>query len=128
VSDLALPVERGRQELRAARTLLEAGFPSQAVSRAYFAGFHVAAAALVALGEAPATRPGVVSAFGRRLVAEGGLDHEVGRILRKLYEDHQDVDYGLADAPVEEARTAIDEAERLVDATARWIERGSKRL
>ena len=122
MSGVALPLERAREELGAARALLDAGFPSQAVSRAYFAGFHAAAAALTALGEAPATRPGMVSAFGRRVIADGGLDHEVGRTLRKLFEDRHDVDYGLAEAPVAEARTAIDEAERLIQATSAWID------
>jgi uncharacterized protein (UPF0332 family) len=122
VSGPALPLGRGREELRAAEALLEAGFPSQALSRAYFAGFHAATAALLVLGEAPSTRSGVVSAFGRRVIEQGGLEREVGRSLRKLFEDRIDVDYALADAPAEEAGLAIAEAERLVDDATRWIE------
>ena len=118
----ALPLGRGREELRAAKALLEAGFPSQALSRAYFAGFHAATATLLVLGQAPSTRPGVVSEFGRRVIEEGGLEREVGRSLRRLFEDRMDVDYALADAPAEEAGLAIADAERLVDATARWVE------
>jgi uncharacterized protein (UPF0332 family) len=116
-------LERGREELRAGQALLEAGFPSQAVSRAYLAGYHAASAALAALGEVPATRTGVLSAFARRMVGEEELDHETGRILRRLFEDRNDVDYALAAAPPGVARTALDDAERLLDATARWIER-----
>jgi uncharacterized protein (UPF0332 family) len=121
-------LERGHEELRAARALLDAGFPSQAVSRAYFAGFHAASAATEELGEAPVTRPGIISAFARGVVAEDGLDHEAGRTLRKLFEDRQDVDYGLASAPAEEARAAIDGAEQLLSAVAGWIDgRGGRR-
>jgi uncharacterized protein (UPF0332 family) len=116
-----LPLARGREELRAARALLEAGFPSQAVSRAYMAGFHAASAALVSVGEAPATRTGVVSAFFRRIVSDGGLDHDAGRILRRLFDDRNDVDYALAEAPESAARCSIDGAERLVSATERWL-------
>jgi uncharacterized protein (UPF0332 family) len=126
VSGPALPLGRGREELRAAEALLQAGFPSQALSRAYFAGFHAATAALIVLGEAPSTRSGVVSAFGRRVIEQGGLEREVGRSLRKLFEDRIDVDYALADAPAEEAGLAIAEAERLVDAATRWIESRSR--
>jgi uncharacterized protein (UPF0332 family) len=126
VSGPALPLGRGREELRAAEALLEAGFPSQALSRAYFAGFHAATAALLVLGEAPSTRSGVVSAFGRRVIEQGGLEREVGRSLRKLFEDRIDVDYALADVPAEEAGLAIAEAERLVDAATRWIESRSR--
>jgi uncharacterized protein (UPF0332 family) len=123
VSEAAeLPLGRGRQELRAAGTLLEAGFPAQAVSRAYLAGFHAASAALALLGERPATSVGVISAFGRHVVGRNGFDHETGRILRRLYEDRNEVDYALVDAPVDEARSAVEDAERFVDATAIWIE------
>jgi uncharacterized protein (UPF0332 family) len=118
-----LPLARGREEVRAARALLEAGFPSQAVSHAYMAGFQAATAALEAIGETPATPTGVLSAFVRHVVGDGGLDHEDGRILRKLFEDRNDVDHALVRAPPEEARAAIASAERLVDVTAQWIER-----
>ncbi len=118
-----LPLGRGRQELGAAEALLDAGFPAQAVSRAYLAGFHAASAALAALGERPATSTGVISAFGRHVVGEAGVDHEIGRSLRRLYEDRREVDYGLAEAPAEEARRAVDDAERLVEATAAWLAR-----
>ena len=116
-------LERGRQEIGAARALLQAGFPSQAVSRAYMAGLHAAQAALLELGEVPHTRTGVVSAFGRRVVREDGLEHEAGRRLRRLRENRDDVDYGLATAPDSAALAAIDDAELLVAATEDWMKR-----
>lgn len=112
---------RGRAEVGAARALLAAGFPSQALSRAYLAGFHAASAALLATGELPATHTGVVSAFGRRIVSEGGLDHDSGRILRRLYEDRNDVDFALSEAPPDVAGRAIDGAAQLLSATERWL-------
>ena len=117
----ALPLARGRQELKAAEVLLEAGFPAQAVSHAYLAGFHAASAALSVLGEVPATSSGVISAFGRHVVGVDGVDHETGRVLRRLFEDRNDIEHGLADAPLEEARGAVADAGRLVQATATWI-------
>ena len=113
---------RGREELRAAQVLLDAGFPSQALSRAYLAAFHAASGALATVGEKPLTRTGVVSAFGRRVVRQGRLDHEVGRGQRRLFDDRDYVDYRLAEAPAQEARSAIRDAERLLDATAQWID------
>ncbi len=127
MTDAVRPVARSREELRAARTLLAAGFPSQAVSRAYMAGFHAASAALMAVGEMPATRTGVVSEFGRRIVSEGGLDHEAGRTLRRLFEDRNDVDYALAEAPGATAERSIEGAEQLIYATERWLAERSKR-
>ena len=121
-TDWVRPVDRAREELLAARSLLDAGFPAQALSRAYSAGLQVATAALAVLGERPSTDAGVISAFGRRVVGDGGLDHEVGRTLRQLYEDHYDVEYALLRAPEQEARKAIEGAELLVEAGARWVE------
>jgi uncharacterized protein (UPF0332 family) len=118
-----LPLGRGRQELKAAEALLEAGFPAQAVSHAYLAGFHAASAALGVVGEVPATSSGVISAFGRHLVGDDGIDHETARVLRRLYEDRNDIENGLVDAPLEEARGAVADASRFVEATASWIGR-----
>jgi uncharacterized protein len=120
-----LPLGRGRQELEAAEALLEAGFPAQAVSRAYLAAYHAASAALSVLGELPATSAGMISAFGRHVVGENGVDHETGRVLRRLYEAGREVDYGLVDPPPEEAQGAVEDAGRFVEATAAWIERRS---
>jgi uncharacterized protein (UPF0332 family) len=126
VSDARL--SRGREEIEAARALLEAGFPSQALSRAYFACFHAASATLEAVGDVPVTHTGVVSAFARHAVAQDGVGHEAGRILRRLFEHRGDVDYGLSDAPASTARAAIEDAERLIAVTERWIaERSSQR-
>jgi uncharacterized protein (UPF0332 family) len=121
-----LPLGRGRQELQAAEVLLDAGFPAQAVSHAYLAGFHAASAALSVLGECPATSAGVISAFGRHVVGQDGVDHETGRVLRRLYEDRNEVEHGLVDAPPEKARGAVADAGRFVEATATWIGRRAR--
>jgi uncharacterized protein (UPF0332 family) len=116
------PVARAREELAASRELLAGGFPSQAVARAYQAGFQAAVAAVRAAGEVPTTEAGVIVAFGRSVVGESGVDREAGRTLRKLFEDRNDVDHGLLDAPVEEAEKALAGAEVLVEAAARWVD------
>lgn len=117
----ALPEERSRDELRAARALLEADLPDQALSRAYFAALHAASAALLVLGDPQTSEVGIVTAFARR-VPEDGFDPEAGRMLRKLFEDRTDVDQALANAPAEEAERAIGDADRLVHSIAAWIE------
>jgi uncharacterized protein (UPF0332 family) len=65
----------------------------------------------------------VISAFGRHVVGEDGVDHETGRVLRRLYEDRNDVENGLVEAPLEDARGAVADASRFVEATASWIGR-----
>jgi uncharacterized protein (UPF0332 family) len=115
-------VPRSRQELEAARVLVKEGFGAQAISRAYFAAFFAAEAALLVLGETRSKHAGVISAFGRRVVREGGLDESAGRLLRSLFERRNQADYGSASMTLEEAKMALREAEQFVDAVAEWIE------
>jgi uncharacterized protein (UPF0332 family) len=122
VSGLASPIDRAREELRAARALMDAGFPAQALSRAYTAALRTAEAALLSVNEVPATPAGVVSAFSRRVVIDGEMDTAHARALRRLYEDRRDVDHGLAEVPDHEATRAIGEADALLEAATRWID------
>jgi uncharacterized protein (UPF0332 family) len=112
---------RSRQELEAARLLVKAGFGAQAISRAYFAAFFAAEAAILLLGETRSKHSGVISAFGRRVVREGGLEESTGRFLRSLFERRNEADYGSPSVTVEEAGGALRDAEQFVEAVASWI-------
>jgi uncharacterized protein (UPF0332 family) len=63
----------------------------------------------------------VISAFGRRVVREGGLEESTGRLLRSLFERRNEADYGFGSAGHEEADTALRDAEQFVDAVRSWI-------
>jgi uncharacterized protein (UPF0332 family) len=69
---------RSRTELDASRVLASAGFIDQAISRAYYGAFYAAEAALTSLGETRSKHSGVVAAFGRLVVQEGGFDEKLG--------------------------------------------------
>jgi uncharacterized protein len=114
-------LDRSWEELEAARLLGGKGFPAQAVSRAYFAAFYAAEQALLALGETRSKHSGVVSAFIQLLVRTGQLDEENGRLLRSLFERRNQADYAPVDVPVEEAESAIRDAERVVRAVDAWL-------
>ena len=114
-------VPRSRREIEAARLLAEGGFGSQAVSRAYYAAFYAAEEALASLGESRSKHSGVIAAFGKLVIREGGFEEDVGRILRSLFEQRNDVDCGEAVAAREEAETAIRDAQRFVDAVESWL-------
>ena len=113
---------RSGQELAAARLLASGGFPGQAISRAYFAAFFAAEEALLALGETRSKHSGVVSAFGRLLIREGGFEEATGRLLRSLFDRRNQADYAPVVVPPEEADAAIHDAERFVEAVAAWLE------
>jgi uncharacterized protein (UPF0332 family) len=116
---------RSRREIDAARLLGKSEFAEQAISRAYYAAFYAAEEALALLGESRSKHSGTIAAFGKLVVREGGLEEEMGRILRSLFEQRNDVDYGEAIASREDAELAIRDAERFVEAVESWLaERG----
>jgi uncharacterized protein (UPF0332 family) len=114
-------LDRCREELAAARLLAGKEFEAQAVSRAYFAAFFAAEAALMALGETRSKHSGVVSAFVHLLIRGGQLDEGIGRLLRSLFERRNEADYSPVDVPAEEADAAIRDAERVVSAVKTWL-------
>jgi uncharacterized protein (UPF0332 family) len=119
-------LSRSRQEIEAARLLAEGDFGAQAVSRAYYAAFYAAEQALGSLGESRSKHSGVIAAFGRLVVREGGVEEETGRVLRSLFEQRNDVDYGEAVASRDDAELAIRDAQRFVDAVESWLTGGQK--
>jgi uncharacterized protein len=112
---------RPRTELEAARTLASAGFRDQATSRAYYGAFYAAEAALLTVGETRSKHSGVVSAFGRVIVKEGGFDAPLGAELRRLFELRNAADYSWLDAPQPAGDDTVADATRFVDGVERWI-------
>ena len=57
-------MDRAWEDLRTARHDLDGGFVRAAISRAYYAAFHAARAALLTLSESPKSHGGVRNRFG----------------------------------------------------------------
>ena len=114
-------IGRALQEVEAARLLSASGFAAQAISRAYYAAFYAAEAALLHIRETRVKHSGVVAAFGGLLVREHGVDERAGRLLRSLFERRSQADYELADVPCNEAQQAVDDAELVVAVVQRWL-------
>jgi len=124
VSDqIAKALKRSERELGAAQALADKGFTEQAVSRSYFACFYTAEAALLRLGETRSKHSGVISAFSSLLIKRGGLDPEMGAILRSLFEDRNQADYRFLQAPPKIAESAISRASRFVGVVRDWLQR-----
>lgn len=115
---------RARRELAAAELLAEHGFSAQAVSRAYYAAFYAAEAALLTLGETRSKHGGVIAAFSQLLVRDRGLDDQAGRLLRSLFERRSQADYDIGDVPAPEADLAVADARITVDAIEGWLSGG----
>ena len=116
-------LERARRELAAIRLLADAGFATQAVARAYYAAFYAAEAALRAVGQSRSKHAGVIAAFGRHVIKDGGMDRGHGIVLRTLFDRRNVADYDeQEDASAADAKAALADAMALVDAVAEWLD------
>jgi uncharacterized protein (UPF0332 family) len=113
--------------LSGARLLLRSGDTDGACSRAYYAMFDAAHAALFALGVKQLTAPikthnGLVALFGQRVVLPGHLLAEHGEALNKAQRFRQLADYSGDPASAENAEWAVSHAEAFVAAIrARFV-------
>jgi uncharacterized protein (UPF0332 family) len=100
---------------------MSAGFGDQAISRAYYGTLYAAEAALLSVGETRSKHSGVLAAFGRFVVRDGGFDPVLGGELRRLFELRNVADYSWLDEPAREGDDPIAAATRFVDGVERWV-------
>lgn len=115
-----------REELSIARELLDNGHPRQAASRAYYAAFYAARAAVETEGggDVPKTHSGLRSRFAELARSTPAIGAEAGRALSRLETRRTQADYGdEVDISAVQAEHAIGLAELVVDAVGRALER-----
>ena len=104
-----------------ARALLELGDIDGACSRAYYAMFDAARAALLASG-APVqpdigrTHGGLITAFSLHLVKNGPIPRELGRLLKRAEEIRLVADYKENSVEFNDARELVGQAELFFNA------------
>ncbi len=94
--------DKARRALETARLTLDHGDADAAINRAYYAAFHAATAALLAVGETPKTHSGTHHRFHLHYVKSGRLSSSIGKTLSYASDARQRADY--------EAFTVFDEA------------------
>lgn len=113
---------KAKEKLRVAQTLLKNGDHEDAVSRAYYAAFHAAQAALLTEGLSAGTHQGLVNLFGLHFVKTGKLDRKLGKFLSNLKDDRENGDYEIYSAIDEEtATTAVAEAKDFVSGITQYL-------
>jgi uncharacterized protein (UPF0332 family) len=92
------------------------------MSRAYYAAFYAARAALEFAGnEAPKTHSGLRSKFAELTRGTPELGPEIGRALSQLETARTRADYGTPEISVAEVNAAIAQAEHLVEVVDRML-------
>jgi len=115
-------LKKAEQALKAAQNLLADGLYDDAVSRAYYAVFHSARAALKIKGIETVSHKGLISQFALHLVKTGEVEEEYGDILRQIKEDRETGDYEpLVTFGSDEATQLVGSAERFLARMQDWI-------
>jgi uncharacterized protein (UPF0332 family) len=110
-----------RERVRAARAALEAGFPSVAVSAAYYAELYAARAALSEQDRHATTHRGVWNLFGEIFVSTGRFDPELLAEARRVQELREAADYDAREISRERAEAIATDAERFVEGIAAML-------
>ena len=116
-------LEKSRKSLEAATTLLRDGFSESAVSRAYYAAFYLAQAALATKDISRNKHSGVIAAFGENLAKRSILPDKLHKLLRNLYELRITSDYSIEDEPsTQEAKEALATAKEFATVVEAYLE------
>lgn len=110
-----------QERIRAAHAALAAGFPSVAVSAAYYAVLYAARAALSEQDRNAKTHRGVWSLFGELFVSTGRVDSSLFDATRRIQELREAADYDAREVAEEQARAIVSDAERFVAAIAETL-------
>lgn len=108
--------------LRSARVLLDLPDLDSAVSRAYYAMFFAAEAALLSRNKTAQSHRGMITLFGEEFVRSGILPRERGRQLAIAYDKRQASDYEpTTKIKPENAARFVEEASEFVEAVRKAV-------
>lgn len=100
---------KAMQAVASAKLLIDAGDADGACNRAYYAMFDAARAALLISGyEIGKTHKGVINAFSDRLVKNGPLSKEMGRLLKQAETFRYVADYEGDPVEIADAKDMVD--------------------
>ncbi|MDY6771366.1 MAG: HEPN domain-containing protein [Candidatus Nanohaloarchaea archaeon] len=104
------------EKIEAARTLCEAGFYADAISRAYYGMYHAAKALLESEDITAKTHAGLIRMIGKEFVASGRIADSLGKALTLAEEEREEADYEIApEFSEEEAEQRIEDAETFIE-------------
>ena len=116
-TEIAANLERAEQSIRAAQELTAGGFYDFAASRAYYAAFYAATAALLGEGLDLSKHSGVIAAIHQRFIKTGKLSKDQGKELNWLFELRNVGDYGVTvHVSQQDAARAIQAADSFLQA------------
>ncbi len=123
MKQILLLIEKADRYLRSAEILIQDGDYDSAVSRAYYAMFYAAEAALLKKGMTFSSHKAVISAFGEHFVKTGIFEKQMGRDFNIIFDERQLGDYEYRSSITDDdARHSLEIAKGFVDQIAQWLE------
>lgn len=115
-------VDKSKEKLRVAETLLKSHAYEDTVSRAYYSAFHAAQAVLLTEGLSADTHQGLVNLFGLHFVKTGKFSRKLGKFLANLKDDRENSDYEIfTGIDHETAEEAVREAREFLKAAEKYL-------
>jgi len=114
-------LQKSQRSLQAAKRLLEAKDYDFAISRAYYAMFYSAQAALLSKGLEYSSHAAVVARFGQHFVKSNLLPRKLGKALSKAFRLRMVSDYEVSMPPTVEAKSILSDAQEFVQAISRYL-------
>ena len=115
-------LRRSEDNLAAAIELLNMGYNDISASRAYYAMFYAASAALVMRGEKFSRHSAVIASFGKLFVKNGSVDKQTFKTLQDGFNLRNIGDYGaLEHITTEEARDMLGRAGKFCETVRKTI-------
>jgi uncharacterized protein (UPF0332 family) len=122
---VAFRMKEAGETIADAERMLQNGLSSRSITnRAYYAMFYAVLALFQKAGINAKTskHAGVISVFDKEFIHAGKLDVRYSKILHKIFEARQTIDYKeLAEVTVEEAADHVKAARAFVDTVKNFI-------
>jgi len=115
-------LEKALERLRVAERLFRDGYYEDAVSRAYYAMYHAARAALSTMNVFPKTHEGVVTEFGKKFVVTEIFPRELGKNLADAKAARETYEYSVT------TTAGKSEAEAILVNTKKFVDKIKKQL
>lgn len=117
-------LQKAEKKLEVAGKLFQSGDYEDAVSRAYYAVYHMTQALLLTEGEKAETHKGAVTLFGLLFVKTGKFSRNLGKYLANLKDDRESGDYEVFSyLDKETAESALFEAKEFLREGKLYLEK-----
>jgi len=115
-------MQKALKRLHVAQKLFHDKEYEDAVSRAYYAMYHAAKAALATVNAFPKTHEGVVTEFGKKLILTGTLPKQLGKNLADTKAARETYEYTITTTTDKtEAETILHNAKTFVKAIEKYL-------